>query len=55
MHNLAINQSSNTLQPPNIRRREGEQDGVKDKVYEESPVRPVKEKPKKSYTKASNF
>jgi hypothetical protein len=39
----------------NNRRREGEQDGVKDNVYEESPVRPIKEKPKKSLTKHFNF
>jgi hypothetical protein len=24
-------------------------------VYEESPVRPIKDKPKKSYTKLNNF
>ena len=37
------------------RRREEEQDGVKGNVYEESPVRPIKEKPKKSLTKHFNF
>jgi len=43
------------LQPPNVRRREEEQDGVKGNVYEESPVRPLQEKPKKSYIKLNTF
>jgi hypothetical protein len=44
------------LQPPNVRRREEEQDGVKGNVYEESPVRPPnQEKPKISYIKSGNF
>lgn len=37
------------------RRREDECDGVKGNIYEESPVRPIKEKPKKSLTKHMNF
>ena len=37
------------------RRREDECDGVKGNIYEESPVRPIKEKPKKSFTKHFNF
>ena len=38
-----------------VRRREDQQDGVKGLIYEESPVRPIKEKPKKSLTKHFNF
>lgn len=37
------------------RRREEDCDGVKVNVVEESPTRPIKEKPKKSLSKLFNF
>ena len=38
-----------------VRRREDQQDGVNGLIYAESPVRPIKEKPKKSLPKHFNF